>query len=123
MSENHGKIWWSELMTDDPDAAKAWYERNMGWTFTSMDMQDGNGPYNVAHVDDAPVAGIMPRPNSMPKDVPPHWLTYIAVSDVDAVAKAAPTVVAEPFDVPGVGRISVIVDAGGATVGVMTPAG
>lgn len=123
MSENHGKVWWSELMTDDPDAAKDWYARNMGWTFTSMDMEGGSGPYNVAHVDGAPIAGIMPRPASMPKEVPAHWLTYIAVSDVDATASAAPSVVAEPFDVPGVGRIAVIVDAGGATVGVMTPAG
>lgn len=123
MSETHGKIWWSELMTDDPDAAKAWYAKNMGWTFTTMDMGGGGGPYNVAHVGGQPIAGIMPRPDSMPREIPPHWLTYVAVTDVDETIKAAPSVVVEPFDVPGVGRIAVIVDAGGATVGVMTPAG
>ncbi len=123
MSEHHGKIWWSELMTDDPEAAKAWYAEQAGWTYTSMDMGDGGGPYTVAHVDEQPIAGIMPRPAGVPKEVPAHWLTYVAVSDVDAVAKAAPSVMQEPFDVPGVGRIAVIVDAGGATVGIMTPAG
>lgn len=123
MSEHHGKIWWSELMTDDPEAAKDWYATHAGWTYTSMDMGGGSGPYNVAHVDGQPMAGIMPRPDGVPKEVPAHWLTYVAVSDVDATAKAAPTTVQEPFDVPGVGRIAVIVDAGGATVGIMTPAG
>lgn len=123
MSEHHGKIWWSELMTDDPEAAKAWYASQAGWTYTTMDMGDGGGPYSVAHVGEQPVAGIMPRPDGVPKEVPAHWLTYVAVSDVDAVAKAAPTTVQAPFDVPGVGRIAVIVDAGGATVGIMTPAG
>lgn len=123
MSEYHRKTWWSELMTDDPEAAKDWYAEHAGWTFTTMDMEGGSGPYNVAHLGDQPMAGIMPRPDGVPKEIPAHWLTYVAVSDVDATAKAAPTLLNGPFDVPGVGRIAVIVDAGGATVGIMTPAG
>jgi len=50
--------------------------------------------------------------------IPPHWLSYVAVANVDdttAKAKATgATVMKEPFDVPGAGRMSVIQDPTGA---------
>ena len=56
----------------------------------------------------------------------PHgWMAYIGVDDVDASAKKAKdlggTVVREPFDVAGVGRICIISDPDGGVVGMMTP--
>jgi len=51
---------------------------------------------------------------------------YIAVDDVDARAKKAVQAgakIAQPaFDIPGVGRIVILAEPGGATVGWMTPA-
>ncbi len=122
MSEHHGKIWWSELMSDDPAAAAAWWAGVAGWTYTEMDMGDGSGPYRVAHLDGQPIAGIMGRPRDVPADIPANWTTYVAVADVDAEVKKAPQVLNGPFDVPGVGRIAMIIDGGGAPVGIMTPA-
>ena len=59
-------------------------------------------------------------------DAPPHWMTYIAVDDIDKVAAEAPglggTVMRAPFDVPGVGRIAIMREPGGAGIGWMTPA-
>jgi predicted enzyme related to lactoylglutathione lyase len=55
---------------------------------------------------------------------PPHFMTYIAVDDVDAaVAKAAglgATVVREPMDIPNTGRIAVIKDPTGAVFAIFT---
>jgi predicted enzyme related to lactoylglutathione lyase len=58
--------------------------------------------------------------------VPTRWFTYIAVDDVDAAVKATEErggkVIRPPFEVPGVGRIAILEDPGGAAVGMMTPA-
>ncbi|MGH3486118.1 MAG: hypothetical protein ACRDPQ_23080, partial [Nocardioidaceae bacterium] len=43
-------------------------------------------PYYVARLDDAAVAGIGSSPGA---DVPPRWITYTCVYDVDAAASAA----------------------------------
>ncbi|MBY6154156.1 VOC family protein [Vannielia litorea] len=122
MSLNHGKVWWSELMTHDAAAARAFYEQTCGWRFETVRMSEGD--YHVAHVHGAAVAGIMDLPGSM-AGVPPHWFTYLAVDDVDASVAAigdlGGEVVRPPFDVPEAGRIAIVKDPSGATVGLMTP--
>lgn len=118
MSEHHGAIHWSELVADDAKAAMEWYGKTCGWTFETMDMPDG--PYHVASRNGQAIAGIMEPTPEMTHG--PCWITYVAVDDVDAAAKAAPKLHAEPFDVPGVGRIAMVTDGGGALVGLITPA-
>ena len=82
--------------------------------------------YWVAMDGDQPVAGVMAMPSNLPPGTPPHWMSYLAVDDVDArVAKAKAaggTILHEPFDVPGVGRIAILKDGGNAAIGWMTPA-
>ena len=122
MSLNHGKVWWSELMTHDAEAARAFYETTCGWRFETVRMSEGD--YHVAHVHGAAVAGIMALPESM-AGVAPHWFTYLAVDDVDASVEgleaAGGALVRAPFDVPQAGRIAIVKDPSGATVGLMTP--
>ena len=121
----HGNIHWSELISADVEGSKKFFTEICGWTISAMPMP--NGEYNVCMVGEQPVAGIMGVGMiEADHEIQPHWMTYIEVSDVDAeVAKVAGnggTVVREPFDVPGVGRISMIMDPGKAVVGIMTPA-
>ena len=120
MSKNHGKVWWSELMTDDPDGAAKWWADMAGWEYDEMEMPQGK--YRVAKLNGEGIAGIMARPAAVPKEIPAHWLTYVAVDNVDEAIKKAPAVMNEPFDVPNVGRIAVVADGGGAPVGLITPA-
>jgi predicted enzyme related to lactoylglutathione lyase len=58
--------------------------------------------------------------------VPECWMAYLAVDDVDARVKkavAAGAKLMRPiWDVPGVGRIAILTEPGGAGVGWMTPA-
>jgi predicted enzyme related to lactoylglutathione lyase len=119
----HGTFYWSELLTPDVEAAKAFYGTTVGWTFQPMN--DGE-TYWIAMAGGVPVAGIGPLADFAPPGVPPHWLTYLAVDDVDARVAgfvAAGGIVVKPcFDIPGVGRIAIVRDPQGATMGWMTPA-
>ena len=89
-------------------------------------MEMGTGMYWVAVVGGKPTAGIMDVATMGDDAIPPHWMTYIAVDDIDKVVAATDakggTVVRPAFDVPGVGRIAILKDPGGATIGMMTPA-
>jgi predicted enzyme related to lactoylglutathione lyase len=124
MTQDHGTIAWSELNTFEPAKARAFYEAVLGWEFDEMPMP--GGVYMVARVGDEMVAGIFDmKLAGLPEKTPSHWLTYIAVDDVDARAKAVEAhggqVMRAPWDVPGVGRIAIIRDGAGAGVGLMTP--
>ena len=120
----HGNFYWNELMTHDVERAKKFYGATVGWTFESMPMPEG-GAYWVANMNGEPVGGIflMSGPDFL--GVPDSWMSYLAVDDVDARLKKAVAsgaqVCREPFEVPGVGRIAVLEEPGGAMVGWMTP--
>tara|TARA_R110002110_G_scaffold376568_2_gene586866 strand:- start:380013 stop:380396 length:384 start_codon:yes stop_codon:yes gene_type:complete len=122
---DHGTFHWNELLTSDPDGAKAFFGTVAGWTYNEMAMPDGM-TYHVAMQGDAHAGGIMKMPDAMPAGTPPHWFAYMAVDDVDAavdkVGAAGGTVLTPPFDVEGVGRIAIIQDPQGAALGLMTPA-
>jgi hypothetical protein len=117
-----GTLIWNELITDKPDSALAFYEAVVGLTHSTMEMAPGE-QYRVLKAGGTDVGGCMEPP--MP-DVPNCWHVYFAVDDTDAFAAKATAeggqVTAEPFDVPGVGRIAVLTDPHGAVFSVMTPA-
>ncbi len=124
MTHQHGTIHWTELASGDPEAAAAFHARLMGWEIQRNPMGD-EMPYWVMMQGEAPVCGIFAKTEEM-AGLPDHWMTYVAVDDVDATAAEAEAaggaVIRAPFDVPGVGRIAMIADPGGAVLGVMTPA-
>ncbi len=121
----HGKVFWSELVTRDVEAAKAFYAETCGWTYDSMPME--NGTYHAAKSGDDAVAGIMDM-NSLPhlEGVPAHWFTYIAVDDIGATVSASRAaggnVVRDVFEVRGVGQIAIVSDSTGAVLGFIQPA-
>ncbi len=121
---NHGTFHWNELATTDIDGAKAFYNEVIGWKFDEMPME--NGTYWILKAGDDMAGGLMAMPAAAPEGTPPYWMSYVAVDDVDAVmAKVSGlggNVLAEPFDIPNVGRMGVIQDPQGAVVSLMTPA-
>lgn len=121
---DHGTFYWNELATTDIEAAKAFYARLTGWTFDEMPMENG-GTYHIAKAGETFAGGIMAIPEAAPAGTPPHWMSYIAVDDVDAalvtVKDGGGNVLAEPFDADGVGRIAVVQDPQGAAVALITP--
>ena len=121
---SHGHFHWNELMTRNSEQAKSFYSATIGWTFEPMPMPDGT--YWVAKVGDQPVAGLFPLSSPHYDGVPEVWMGYIAVDDIDERIKKAQalgaTLLKPAFDVPGVGRIAVLREPGGAGIGWMTPA-
>jgi predicted enzyme related to lactoylglutathione lyase len=74
---------------------------------------------------DKPVAGMFPLDTPEFDGVPESWMSYLAVDDVDKrvakAVKAGAKLMKPIFDVPGVGRIAILTQPGGAGVGWMTP--
>jgi predicted enzyme related to lactoylglutathione lyase len=119
----HGTFHWNELMTRDVEKAKKFYGDVIGWTFEGMDMPDGR--YWVAYMDGRHVAGIFPLASQQFDGVPESWMSYLEVDDVDArvekATAAGATLMRPIFDVPGVGRIAILTEPGGAGIGWITP--
>jgi predicted enzyme related to lactoylglutathione lyase len=121
-----GALVWTELMTDDTAKAEKFYTALLGW----VPKHSGPGspmPYTEFTVKGAqrPSVGLLGRLPHMPKDVPPFWMPYFQVADVDATtakARAAGgTVHVEPQDIPSTGRFAVLVDPQGAAFAVFQP--
>jgi len=121
---DHGTFHWNELLTGDVEKAKTFFSATVGWTYHAFPMSDRT--YWVAMVGDKPIGGIMEMPAGLPEGTPPHWMSYMAVDDVDArvaqVGAAGGEVLQEPFSVESVGRIAIIRDPSGAVLGWITPA-
>lgn len=82
----HGSFHWNELNTRDVEQAKRFYADTLGWTFEAMPMPQG--ACWVANSGGKPVGGIFDmNAFGLPPDVPEHWLSYLAVDDVDAPVK------------------------------------
>ena len=107
-----GALTWNELATSDVAKSKAFYGDVFGWTF------GGSDEYVEPQVSGRTIGGIMPRPDTIPAEVPDHWLPYFGVDDVDAGVKQAEslggTLAAGPIDIPDTGRFAVIIDPQGA---------
>jgi predicted enzyme related to lactoylglutathione lyase len=121
---SHGSFHWNELLARDVERAKKFYRDTIGWSFDAMPMPDG-GTYWVAKQGGKPVAGMFSIAGPEYGDMPEAWMSYLAVDDVDKrvakALKAGAKLMKPAFDVPGVGRIAILTEPGGAGVGWMTP--
>jgi predicted enzyme related to lactoylglutathione lyase len=117
-----GALIWNELITDKPDSALPFYETVLGVTHATVEMGEGR-TYHMLKVGGTDVGGCTEPP--MP-NVPNHWHVYFAVTDADAAAAMVSAeggqAVAEPFDIPSVGRSAVVADPQGAVFSVLAPA-
>lgn len=119
----HGEFCWHEIATRDTDAAKRFYEGLLGWTTEDTPMPgESDDVYIMARVNGGDVAGIWRMTGDHFEGVPAHWGTYVWVDDVDATTAKAKalgaTVVAEPMEIPGIGRMAALQDPGGAAFSV-----
>ena len=117
---SEGVFVWDELGTNDADGAQRFYEAVFGWT--ASDMGPDYGGYRIFNRGETGIAGFMTLPDD---SVPPHWHPYVAVDDPDAtVAKTTElggSALVKPMDVPKVGRVGVLRDPQGATLGIIKP--
>lgn len=119
MANHPGDFIWYELITPDADAAQTFYGQLLGWTIRGSDTPGMD--YRLAATAESDVAGIMLSPPDNP--MPPSWLGYVCVEDVDAMVQSirdgGGAVHMEPWDIPGVGRMAFVADPQGALFYVM----
>jgi predicted enzyme related to lactoylglutathione lyase len=124
-SQMHGAFCWHELMTSDLAAAKAFYEKVVGWG--AQDAQMPGMQYWLMSAGGVPSAGMMAMPeDACDMGAKPGWIGYVAVDDVDAatekVQRLGGKVHKAPMDIPNVGRFSVVADPQNTTFAMLTPA-
>jgi len=121
----HGTLFWNELITDDTAAAIDFYTEVFGWKAETTEMP--NGPYTSfwadGNVEGHAAAGMLGKTEDM--QFPNSWSVYFAVDDVEdtlnAVKDNGGQVIMQPMDVPQVGRFAVVKDPQGAVMTVMKP--
>jgi len=114
-SPPYGAIAWHDLTVDNAEDVRDFYGAVAGWTPQSVPM----GEYDDFAMNDTAglcTAGIC-HARGLNADLPPQWLMYIVVADVDAAAAKAEaaggSVVTAPRDMAG-GRMCVVRDPAGA---------
>ncbi|MEA2466627.1 MAG: uncharacterized protein QOJ57_753 [Thermoleophilaceae bacterium] len=111
-----GGLTMNELDTRDFDGAARFYGEVFGWEIEPVEV-DGQVMYGSFKLDGRLVAGLLPMGPQFPPGVPPHWVPYFGVEDLEASAEKAQElggqVLAGPIAVPA-GRFLVLRDPQGA---------
>jgi len=120
-----GAFVWYDLFTTDPAAAQEFYGKVAGWGTQAW---DSGMPYTMWMNGDDSIGGVSLLSDEQKQmGAPPHWLAYICVPDTDASANQAVELggrkLAEPFDIPSVGRACPVMDPSGGVFALCTPAG
>jgi predicted enzyme related to lactoylglutathione lyase len=112
---------WFDLSTSDVDTSAAFYAALFGWEL--VDPGPDYGGYKNFTSHGRLVAGVMAHQG---EQVPDGWMIYLKSDDaaetVNAVAAAGGTVMFDPMDVADLGRMAVVVDPAGASIGIWQPA-
>jgi hypothetical protein len=120
-----GTVGWIDLTVADATAVRDFYSQVMGWAPSPVPMGGYDDYTMVAPGTGEPAAGICHARGSN-ADLPPQWLIYITVADVDASAsrcvELGGKVLAGPRGMGSYGRYCVIQDPAGAVAALFAPA-
>lgn len=116
---------WVDLATTDHAGAKAFYQSLFGWDANDLPIGEGM-TYTMFTLREKNVAAVSQLSEELQSQgVPPHWSSYVSVTDVDQVAAKATelgaTLMVEPMDVFEEGRMAFIQDPVGASIGLWQP--
>jgi len=128
----HGEFVWTEIASNDAEKCKAFYSTVFGWKFkestsATNSANEGMKYDEYSTTGELPVGGLYQIDPAWFGDnpPPPHFMTYVAVDDVDKNAKLATdlggTIIRGPMDIPNVGRMAIIQDPTGAMIATFRP--
>ena len=126
--EDIGKIGWIDLTVEDATNVKDFYKSVCGWEVTEVPVADYKdycvAPPSVDGNPAGPVAGIC-HARGENADIPPQWMIYITVADLDQsledCRRLGGEVVHGPRDMGGHGRMGIIRDPAGAVTAIIEP--
>jgi len=124
-SHHPGTFSWPELSTSDQKGGVAFYKSLFGWDVNEQPI----GPtevYSMFQLRGKPIgAAATQQAAEKQAGVPPHWNSYVTVTNADEAAKKAVglggKVLASPFDVMDAGRMAVLQDPTGAVFQIWQP--
>ena len=116
-----GTFCWNELATNNLEAAKNFYTELLGWKLHTSN--DAGMNYTEIEAAGRHIGGMYQTTPEMGGQMPPHWMAYVAVDDVDTLAARVEAlggkVCVGPMDIPNVGRFAVINDPTGAVFSII----
>jgi hypothetical protein len=120
---NIGAITWTDLTVKNAKAARDFYRAVAGWKISEVEM-DGYSDFGMSRPGDSKmVAGICHARGENAR-LPPQWLIYITVADLDAslrqCVRRGGKVVVKPRILAG-GRMAVVRDPAGAAAALYEP--
>jgi uncharacterized protein len=117
-----GTFCWADLSTRDVEKARKFYSEVFGWEIAPGE-HDTSGYLHIKNGDQ--FIGGMPPAEHMPPGVPPHWMLYFYVTDVNAstakVKELGGSVMVPPMSIEKVGNMSIVADPQGAGFALFTP--
>lgn len=110
-----GRVVWTELLADDPEAAARFYAGVVGFEVETLERRGGR--YIMLLGDGVQRAGILQQPDT---EWDPLWLTYLGVEDAAAAATKAQSLGGKVLLAPSAqireGTIAVVEDPSGAVL-------
>ncbi|GMV05669.1 MAG: hypothetical protein AMXMBFR53_19460 [Gemmatimonadota bacterium] len=109
-------IGWLDLTVDDAEGLRDFYARVMGWRPQAVDMGEYSD-FAMVDPETGEAAGGVCHARGGNADIPPVWLVYFQVTDLDgrlaAVREGGGTVLREPR-LAGTSRYAIVRDPAGA---------
>ena len=119
-----GTIGWTDLTVQDASEVRSFYEAVVGWKSESVEMGDYSDFCMKPTDSDPAVAGIC-HARGMNADLPPQWLIYIVVENlqqsVERCREHGGEILHERAGGQGSGGFAVIRDPAGAVAGLYQP--
>ena len=119
-----GHVRWRDLAVPNADAVRDFYAAVAGWKPDACDV-GGYSDYNMMAPDGTCIAGVC-HSRGVNADLPPQWLMYVTVEDMDqsvaAVTRLGGSLVTQPRGLMG-SRFCVVRDPAGAVCALYEPEG
>ena len=119
-SYKQGIFCWVDLGTIGVEDSKKFYSGLFGWNAIDTPA-DGGLTYTMMMLDEKAVSAVYEMNEEVKsQNIPPHWISYVAVDSVDdtmsKVSGLGGNVIMEPFDVMEEGRMGLLADPTGAII-------
>ena len=116
---------WCEVGVADVGRATKFYGRLFAWTVEDQPAGEA-GTYGMIRLGGRDVGGLYRLSSEVTSQgVPPHWMAYVRVADLDAALAKVPDLGGRlamgPFDVMTAGRMAVLQDPTGGTFALWQP--
>ncbi len=123
-TSNLGRIGWIDLTVPNAEAVRDFYKSVVGWTTSDVPMGDYSDYCVHPPGETNPVAGIC-HSRGENANLPPIWLMYVNVPDLDAslahCTQLGGAILDGPRRMGGMGRFAAIRDPAGAVLALFEP--